>query len=140
MNGLNQDQETIMSGETNLRILLNSMHPALHDETFVFCTLSREAYIKLNFELLCTFQEQEGVSVIITQEQAMKSGLAFESQWACITLTVHSSLTAVGFLAAITARLAQAGISVNAVSAYYHDHLFVPWERRDEVMNLLREW
>ena len=39
-----------------------------------------------------------------------------------ITLTVRSSLEAVGLLAAITARLADAGISVNAVSAFHHDH------------------
>jgi hypothetical protein len=51
---------------------------------------------------------------------------------------VHSALTAVGFLAAITTRLAEAGISVNAVSAYYHDHLFVPWERREEAMEVLK--
>jgi hypothetical protein len=45
----------------------------------------------------------------------------------------------VGFLAAITARLAQAGISLNAVSAYYHDHLFVPWENRERAMQILKE-
>jgi hypothetical protein len=31
----------------------------------------------------------------------------------------------------------QAGISVNVVSAYYHDHLFVPIEKTDIVMQLL---
>jgi len=55
-----------------------------------------------------------------------------------ITLTVHSSLEAVGFLAAITGRLAEAGISVNAVSAYYHDHLFVAEHRADEALRLLQ--
>ena len=55
-----------------------------------------------------------------------------------ITLTVHSALDAVGFLAAITARLAEAGISVNAVSAFHHDHLFVPVDRADEAMALLQ--
>ena len=55
-----------------------------------------------------------------------------------ITLTVHSSLEAVGFLAAIAGRLAEAGISVNAVSAYYHDHLFVPEHRADEALRLLQ--
>jgi uncharacterized protein len=45
----------------------------------------------------------------------------------------------VGFLAAITARLATAGISVNAVSAFHHDHLFVPADRADDAMVLLQE-
>ena len=54
-----------------------------------------------------------------------------------ITLNVHSSLEAVGFLAAITARLAAAGMGVNPVSAYFHDHLFVPADRVDEAMAIL---
>ena len=56
-----------------------------------------------------------------------------------ITLSVHSSLEAVGFLAAITARLANAGISVNAVSAFHHDHLFVPEHRASEALRLLQD-
>jgi uncharacterized protein len=35
-----------------------------------------------------------------------------------ITLNVHSSLEAVGFLAAITRQLAQAGMGVNPASAF----------------------
>jgi hypothetical protein len=57
-----------------------------------------------------------------------------------ITLSIHSSLDAVGFLAAITAQLAEHGISVNVVSAYYHDHLFVTASRVDEVLKLLQEF
>jgi len=49
------------------------------------------------------------------------------------------TLEAVGFLAAITARLAEAGISVNPVSAFYHDHLFVPHNRADEALARLKE-
>ncbi|SDB45889.1 ACT domain-containing protein [Desulfonatronum thiosulfatophilum] len=59
--------------------------------------------------------------------------------WACITLEVRSLLTAVGFLALITARLARAGISVNPVSAFHHDHLFVPWEMKEHVLAELIE-
>ena len=54
-----------------------------------------------------------------------------------ITLTVHSSLEAVGFLGAIATQLAAAGISVNPVSAFYHDHLFVPEGRTEEAMQVL---
>ncbi|MBN1538259.1 MAG: ACT domain-containing protein [Anaerolineales bacterium] len=126
-----------MSGETNLRILINSMSPALRDEPYIFCSLSQECFAQLSFEPLCTFREQEGMTVIAAQQQAADHGLTFDSLWACITLTVHSSLEAVGFLAAITSRLAQAGISVNTISAYYHDHLFVPWDSRMEVIAIL---
>jgi hypothetical protein len=56
-----------------------------------------------------------------------------------ITLTVHSALEGVGFLAAITARLSASGIGSNPVSAFYHDHLFVPADRADDAMRVLRE-
>ncbi len=128
-----------MSGEADIRTLLSNLRPELQDSTYVFCTLHREAYGRLSFEPLCSFFEAEGVSLIIREEQARDHDLAYDSIWACITLTVHSSLTAVGFLAAIANKLAQAGISVNPVSAYYHDHLFVPWERRTQAMDVLLE-
>lgn len=128
-----------MNGETNLKTLLVTMRPLLHESPYVFCTVNQDNYDQLSFEPLCIFREQEGITVITTQELARDSGLVFDTIWACITLTVHSSLTAVGFLAAIIGRLAQAGISVNTVSAYYHDHLFVPWESRDKMMEILAE-
>ncbi len=128
-----------MNGETNLKILLATMQPVLHELPYVFCTIEHNPFEKLSFDPICTFREQEGITVIATEDQAIAGGLASDTLWACITLNVHSSLNAVGFLAAITARLAQAGVSVNAVSAYYHDHLFVPWKRRNEVMKILAE-
>jgi hypothetical protein len=57
--------------------------------------------------------------------------------FALISLEVNSDLMAVGFLAKITDELAKKGISVNAFSAYHHDHLFVPFEKKDEVMGIL---
>ena len=44
-----------------------------------------------------------------------------------------------GFLAKITEKLAGAKISVNAVSAYYHDHLFVSKEKAGLAMKKLKE-
>jgi hypothetical protein len=126
-----------MSGETDLKTLLATMRPHLHGVPYVFCTVNRETFAGLSVSPVGTFQEEEGVTLILTQQQALNQGLAFEMLWACVTLTVHSALSAVGFLAAITTRLAEAGISVNPVSAYYHDHLFVPWERRQEVVAIL---
>jgi hypothetical protein len=126
-----------MAGETNIKKLIAEMRPVLGEAPFVFCTIPPENASTLPFAPLGTFREAEGLTLIASQQQAAESNLPFSATWACITLTVHSSLTAVGFLAAVLGALAQAGVSVNPVSAYYHDHLFVPWEARQRAMDVL---
>jgi hypothetical protein len=125
------------SGETNLDKMLDNLQPELEPAPYVFCTLSEGQFQALSIDPRGTFQEQEGVTVILTQAQAEENNLAFQGSFACITLSVHSSLQAVGLIAAVATRLADAGISVNPVAGYYHDHLFVPWDRRGEAMALL---
>lgn len=73
------------------------------------------------------------------KEVADENRLPYDSVWSLITLNVNSDLAAVGFLAAITPALAQAGISVNVVSAYYHDHLFVPEGKAKEALKILQK-
>ena len=75
----------------------------------------------------------------MSQDQAEHTVLSYTYPARMITLTVQSSLEAVGFLAAITAALAAQGISVNPVSAYYHDHLFVPIHQTDRAMACLHQ-
>ncbi|RMG67630.1 MAG: ACT domain-containing protein [Calditrichaeota bacterium] len=128
-----------MKGETDLSILLATMRPVLHDEAYVFCVVDQETYRKLPFLPLCTFREREGITAIVTRQQAEAYRLPFDSLWAYIELAVHSSLSAVGFLAVISNRLAAAGISTNVISACYHDHLFVPWESRKQAVDILKE-
>jgi hypothetical protein len=78
------------------------------------------------------------VTLVLRREDAESAGLSYQFVARLITLTVHSSLDAVGFLAAITARLAEAGIAVNAVSAFHHDHLFVPEHRAEEALAVMK--
>jgi hypothetical protein len=80
------------------------------------------------------FKESEGVTIISPATQAD----AALPTWAMITLSIHSDLQAVGFLAAITTMLAAKDIPVNAVSAFFHDHIFVPYGRRDDALECLR--
>ena len=128
-----------MTGERDLSALLRHMKPELQPGTFVFCTIAADETIPAALDPLMTFREQEGTTLVLPREEAEAAGLRHAFPSRLITLTVHSALDAVGFLAAITARLAGAGISVNAVSAFHHDHLFVPCDRADEAMALLRE-
>ena len=127
-----------MTGERDLDALLRHMRPELRPGTFVFCTIAANEGVPAALNPLLTFREQEGTTVVIPREEAEAAGLPYAFAARLITLTVHSALDAVGFLAAITARLAAAGISVNAVSAFHHDHLFVPVDRTDEAMALLQ--
>ncbi|MBR1089116.1 ACT domain-containing protein [Bradyrhizobium manausense] len=128
-----------MPAERDLTALLKNMKPELQPGIFVFCTIAANAPVPAALNPLLTFREQEGTTLVVLREEAEAAGLncAFPSR--LITLTVHSALDAVGFLAAVAARLADAGISVNAVSAFHHDHLFVPVDRADDAMAALSE-
>jgi uncharacterized protein len=128
-----------VAGELNLEVLLKDMRPEMREGIFAFCTIADDKEIPAAINPLLTFREQEGITLVVRREEAERAGLRHQFASRLITLTVHSSLDAVGFLAAITARLAGAGISVNAVSACYHDHLFVPEHRATEALALLQE-
>ncbi len=125
-------------GERDLSKLLASLDPVLVEGEFVFCLLDEAAYRSLKCDPLCFFREAEGFSVVLKRSDADELEHSYESVWALITCRVRSSLLAVGLLAAITGRLAAAGISLNAVSAYCHDHLLVPQERAADALELLR--
>ena len=85
------------------------------------------------------FRESEGPTLIVLEEEARRAGLTATFRCRMITLDIHSSLDAVGFMAAITRRLAADGMGVNPVSAYFHDHLFVPADRAEEAVALLEQ-
>ena len=84
-----------------------------------------------------TFQEKEGLTIIATLEVAEKYGFDYFYRSKMVTLDVHSSLEAVGFMKTISARLADEGLSSNPVSAYYHDHIFVKEEEAERAMQIL---
>lgn len=128
-----------MAAERDLAALLRQMKPELQPVIFVFCTIAPDERIPATLNPLLTFREQEGTTLVIPREEAETAGLRHAFASRLITLTVRSALDAVGFLAGITARLAEAGISVNVVSAFHHDHLFVPVDRANEAMGLLRK-
>ncbi len=126
-----------MSGETDLRKLLASMSPELVQGALVFATIPAGEPVPSGLNPVMTFREREGATLVISEDEASMNGIAYTFKSRMITLNVHSSLDAVGFLAVIAARLAAAGMGVNPVSAYFHDHLFVPAERAVEAMAIL---
>ena len=127
-----------MSGETQIETLLQTMQPFLSPEEYVFCSVELELK-NIDLNPIGTFREQEGLTLILTKKEADNYQLDYLAVFNMITLEVHSSLEAVGFIAAIASLLAKHNISVNPVSGYYHDHLFIPVARSQKAMSLLQE-
>jgi hypothetical protein len=127
-------------GETDLDHLLRNMEPILEEEELVFCSLpSHEAddYLAISQGY---YIEREGTTLILGRNLADLKKLSYHLVFKRITLSIHSSLEAVGFLARITEVLAAQGISVNVISAFYHDYLYIKSSEAEEAVNILRLW
>ena len=112
---------------SNLAVLISSMEPVLNAGVYVFTSVQQGADIS-HIPAIATMQEAEGTTLIVSEAQALQSGLPSLFRCAWITLNVHSDLHAVGLTAAFAKALGDAGISCNVVAGAYHDHLFVPVE------------
>lgn len=128
-----------ISGEKNLQALIRSMQPGLLDGIYAFVTVPAGRAIPPGLSPLGTFKEPEGWSLILSEKEAALAGLPAAFFCRGISLNIHSSLYAVGFLAVIAERLAKAGMSINIVSAYFRDYIFVPTARAEEAVEILRK-
>ena len=126
-----------MSGESDLAALLRSMEPSLHAVEHGYGHLAAGQDLPAGLTPFALMHEAEGMSVVAPVEVLARHGVDHLGGWARISLTVHSDLAAVGLTAAIAAALAADGISANVVAGYFHDHVLVPWSRRDDAMAAL---
>ena len=128
-----------MAGALDLKDILVNMNPVLDGDEYVFCTfprLSAEALLRLN--PISTFQEEEGVSLIVTREVADRNCISYDFVFKRITISLHTSLDAVGLTALLSTALAEKGISANVVAAFYHDHIFVPSDKAEVALDALK--
>ncbi|KAL8676482.1 MAG: hypothetical protein Q9186_007006 [Xanthomendoza sp. 1 TL-2023] len=128
------------AGELSPSKLLSTLRLSLHPVTFVFLTFPPTALPPpaTLFQQM-SFAEAEGLTIISSLKSVQEHHLDHTFPSRMITCDVHSSLEAVGFMAALATRLTQKGIGANPVSGYYHDHLFVAAGREDEAMAALEE-
>jgi hypothetical protein len=127
--------------EKDLNKLLAQINPQLREGKFYFASVDEGNLMSLaNYldYIAAIFREDEGLTIVfrddVKAEMVELSEKKIHGPFALITLGVNSDLDAVGFLAKITEALAKEKISVNAFSAYHHDHLFVPFERKEDAL------
>ena len=122
-----------------LSAILVSLEPSLQPGEAVFCTTEDPSLIaRLSSQAIATFREQEGLSLVLERDTAGAAGFDISLPMRCITLKVFSALDGVGLTAAVASALAAEGIACNMISAYHHDHVFVPAEMADRALAILR--
>lgn len=118
--------------------MLSGMSPKLDRSPYKFARISTLPVILFGFlHLMRGFAfvlEEEGFTQVKKTTVADKGPL-----FARITLQVHSDLEGVGLTAAVSTALSKAGIACNVIAAFHHDHLLVPWERREEALAVLKK-
>jgi hypothetical protein len=119
-----------------LHAILADLDVAVRDELYVFAAVEAGASVLRHAH--ATVCEDEAVTIVLPVARADEHDLVAQPAFAWLTLTVHSSLEAVGLTAAFSAVLADAGISCNVLAGFHHDHLLVPAADRDRAVAVLR--
>lgn len=124
---MSEDWSSLPEFVRDLRSMLTQMEPSLDDTPFCFATKRGDG------ETFAVINELEGPTFVIraTSEPT--------PHFARITLQVHSDLEGVGLTAAVATGLAAEGVACNVIAGFHHDHIFVPWERRDDAMAILQK-
>ncbi len=123
------------SGITDLARLLSELEPSFTPELYCFTSIAKGD--PQPDGALMVFEEAEGTTLILPLERATAAHI--ETGFLCqkITLTVPSSLEAIGMMAAIAEALTQAEVPCNVVAGYHHDHLFVAPDHAERAVTAL---
>jgi hypothetical protein len=125
-----------MAGEMDLRKLLAGMRPRLNPGAYVYTTVPGTTPPP-GVSPIVTVAEGEGLTLVLRRDEADSAGLDYDFVAGWITLHVHSALEAVGLTAAVAEELTRTGLCCNVVAGFYHDHLFVPYDRAAEAVTAL---
>lgn len=125
-----------MSGSKNLQEALRSLQISCDGVEYGFATMPADVEISSR-AVLGIFHEDEGLTIVAPKEYFMAKGIAFEGPSAKLSIEMHTSLELVGLTAVLAQKLAENSISANVIAAYYHDHIFVQYELREQATKAL---
>jgi hypothetical protein len=97
------------------------------DEAFAICRLGNDASIPpwaTAGQFFSITRTAEELSVVCRQD-AVPEGILCEPGWRCLRLAGTIPFSVIGILASLTAPLAEAGMSVFAISTFDTDYLLV---------------
>jgi hypothetical protein len=122
-----------MAGSTNLKNVFSSMKIVCDEIRYGFTSVEDMSEIDAS-GILGSFNEDEGVTVFASAEYFNSKDIDYEGDFAKLTVNVHTSLELVGLTAALADVLTKRSISANVVAAFYHDHIFVQFDKKEEAI------
>jgi hypothetical protein len=128
-----EDDLVSAPGETDLEKMLRTLSVERRPGVFTYLAVGGPSEALLDVAR-ATVDEGDLTTVVLPVEAAERAGHTVIVRLAWLTLTVQSSVEAVGLTAAVSSRLTDVGISCNVLAGYHHDHLLVPVERVDEAI------
>ena len=110
------------------------------DGVFAVCRLAPDAPIppwSTGGDLFSITRTVEELSIVCRQN-AVPDGIICERGWRCLRVAGAIPFSVVGVLASLSAPLAEAGISVFAISTFDTDYLLVKAEDLERALDILR--
>ncbi len=83
--------------------------------------------------------DRETTCIIDESKLGSQKFLGFEGDWRMITFDMVLPLSLVGFFAAVSGALADAGVNLFTVSAYTTDHVFVKGQKLETAVKALEK-
>jgi hypothetical protein len=83
--------------------------------------------------------DRETTCIIDESKLGSQKFLGFEGDWRMITFDMVLPLSLVGFFAAVSGALAEAGVNLFTVSAYTTDHVFVKGQKLETAVKALEK-
>ncbi len=124
-------------GEMDLQTMLDSLDVERRPGTFTFVAVEvpTPGLLAAAHGMV---KEGKLTTLVIPVESARRAGLPVVVEMAWLSLTVQSSLEAVGLTAAFAKILGDENISCNVLAGYHHDHILVPVDRATDAIAALR--
>jgi hypothetical protein len=123
-------------GETDLQTMLDSLDVERRPGTFTFIAVEvpTPGLLAAAHGMV---KEGRLTTLVLPVESARRAGLPVVVEMAWLSLTVQSSLEAVGLTAAFSKILGDENISCNVLAGYHHDHILVPADRAADAIEAL---
>jgi hypothetical protein len=123
-----------VAGADDLSRILSGLTVTRREGTYVYVSAPAGSVS----DAAATIAETEGTTYILERAAADRAGLEWSFAAAWLTIETRTSLLGIGVTAALAGALADAGIPCNVLAGFHHDHLFVPVERADDAISVLR--